>query len=523
MGKKTKNKTAMGAERELLDFSGDLWSYKGEVPDYPVQLDGYTHDIENSDGNDRNAISLGIMGMIIIVLNAKSPKIRQEDLLNPFNQVIGVRGWNILPEKEANKYAEIAIKKLTNAATSGDVFDLASYAPLEIKRPLLKKLFTISRFRMDPKFKGEAERRIVEDIVPNIFENPDYELAQLTGMIIQPEKTKAEATQSAPVFTPPVPIREEQPTVIPSYAVPPVNTETLPPFPPVSPMEPVQETPQVQVPQPQAPVAMSAFEELQMLYSRPNHYSDKEETPVQPAAVDTFAQVSQPVTVPEIPAVPAEPENKPAPSPVEVSEPVIPQPAIPVFSQQPASYDIPTPPVPSISMEPVDSKPEPVSAEVPQSVVPPFIPQPPMPNIPAQPAAPISFEVPQPPAPDLNVPQPAEPAAAPAQPQAPQSYPQQTQYGQMPQGYPQQNPYSQMVPQGQYGQMAPQGYPQQGQYGQMPQGYPQQNPYSRMAPQGQYPQMPPQGYPQQGQYGQMPQGYPQQTYPANMPNPNNGK
>ena len=183
-----KKKTQNMAMPEVVDFSNDTWSFKGEAPVYQIQSDGFTYDIPDSDGNDKNAISLGIAGMLIIVLNAKSPKIREDELLPHLGKVIKTRNWHSMSVKDANFLAQTASKKLTSSATSSDVFDLASYAPLEVKRVLLKTLFTISRTQMKPEFREEAEHRVIDDIVPAIFANPEYELALLTGLIVKPDK-----------------------------------------------------------------------------------------------------------------------------------------------------------------------------------------------------------------------------------------------------------------------------------------------------------------------------------------------
>ncbi|MHC1771774.1 MAG: hypothetical protein AB9907_08575 [Flexilinea sp.] len=192
MARKDSFKTAgsganFGIDPEALDFSNETWSWKGEIPNYPIQSDGFSYDVIDEDGNDKTALSLGILGMIIIVFNTKGPKIKEEDIQPAFKQVAATRNWHILPEKEVNFLSKTAIKKLTDTETSSDVFDLASYAPLEVKRALLKKLFVAARYRMKPEFTEEAERRIVEDIVPLIFSNPQFELAQLTGLIIKPK------------------------------------------------------------------------------------------------------------------------------------------------------------------------------------------------------------------------------------------------------------------------------------------------------------------------------------------------
>lgn len=197
-----------GVDPEALDFSQDTWSWKGDIPNHPIQSDGFSYDIVDENEIDRNAISLGIIGMIIIVYNAKSAKIKEEDVLPVFREVIGTRNWNTISEKEANQMAKTAISKLVDEETSGDVFDLASYAPLEIKRVLLRKLFVIARYRLDPEYRTEAERRITEDIVPSIFADPQIELALLTGLIVKPkpkqedkytrQEEKAEESESVP-------------------------------------------------------------------------------------------------------------------------------------------------------------------------------------------------------------------------------------------------------------------------------------------------------------------------------------
>ena len=176
-----------GIDPEALDFSNETWSWKGDVPNYPIQSDGFSYDVIDKDGNDKTALSLGILGMIIIIFNVKSPKIKEEDIQPIFNQVAGTRNWHSLTNKEINFLCKTAISKLVDTETSSDVFDLASYAPLEVKRALLKKLFVAARFRLKPEYREEAERRIVEDIVPLIFSKPEYELASLTGLIIKPK------------------------------------------------------------------------------------------------------------------------------------------------------------------------------------------------------------------------------------------------------------------------------------------------------------------------------------------------
>lgn len=219
MGRKDSFKAAgsganFGIDPEALDFSNETWSWKGEIPNYPIQSDGFSYDMIDEDGNDKTALSLGILGMIIIVFNSKSPKIKEEDIQPIFKQVAATRNWHTLPEKEVNFLSKTAIKKLTDPETSSDVFDLASYAPLEVKRTLLKKLFVAARYRIKPEFTEEAERRIIEDIVPLIFSNPQFELAQLTGLIIKPKAEEVQiAAEKAPVLNVQEEILTEEPDV----------------------------------------------------------------------------------------------------------------------------------------------------------------------------------------------------------------------------------------------------------------------------------------------------------------------
>ncbi len=192
-----------GIDPEALDFSQDTWAWKGDAPSYPIQSDGFSYDLIDENEIERNAISLGILGMIIIVFNAKSAKIKEEDVQPVFKEVIGTRNWNTIPLKDANKMAKTVVGKLVDESTSDDVFDLASFAPLEIKRALLRKLFGVARKRLAPEYRAEAERRILEDIVPSIFADPEFELALLTGLIMkpkteEPEKTAAAASEPVP-------------------------------------------------------------------------------------------------------------------------------------------------------------------------------------------------------------------------------------------------------------------------------------------------------------------------------------
>jgi hypothetical protein len=116
--------------------------------------------------------------------------------------------------------------KLASAETSSDVFELASYAPLEIKRALLRKLFVIARHRLKPEYREEAERRITEDIVPMIFASPELELALLTGLIVKPKASEAAATvveSPKPVVEPL--LKEEETSIASDYEEAPVIPE----------------------------------------------------------------------------------------------------------------------------------------------------------------------------------------------------------------------------------------------------------------------------------------------------------
>lgn len=206
---------------ELVDFSADAWSWKGKAPIYPISPEGFSFDIENENGLDRKAISLGIIGMIIIVYNAKSATIREEEILPVFFEVIATRSWLTMTKKEAGALAKSVILKLTDPEASGDVFDLCSYAPLEVKRSLLRALFAVARIRLKENFRAEAETRILEDIVPSIFENPEFELANLTGNIIR-EKVENASDEAlaerertaAPIEVAPEPVSEPEADIV---------------------------------------------------------------------------------------------------------------------------------------------------------------------------------------------------------------------------------------------------------------------------------------------------------------------
>ena len=464
---------------EVVDFSNDTWSYKGEPPSYQIQSDGFSYDVVDADGNDKNAISLGISGMLVIVLNAKSPKIREDEILPPFGKIIKTRNWHSMTVKEANFLVQTAIKKLSSSAMSGDVFDLASYAPLEIKRVLLKTLFTIARMQMKPEFREEAEHRIIDDIVPEIFAHPDYELAQLTGLIVKPDPAESEPV-SKKIETSPVLDRWER------YSG---TAETTSP---VAASEPEPD---------------SAFAELQKIYGRKS-----DSAPVREAVREAAAKVQAPAepvsSKAEVPSVPSSSDvSAPGPkNPFAQAEPKsmpqgnaagfsAPQPANPFAQAEPKS--MPQGNVPGFSVPQPNN---PFSQTEPRS-----IPQPAMPNFGMQqPNNPFAQ------ADTRNIPQPPAPNIAAQQPNAGIPQPPMPNFGMQP------NPYGGMNPQGNV-PMQNQGFPQQGgPYGGNVPPYPgqmwQQNP--QMMQNMPNPNMPP--YP--GQMRQMPPqnqqnmgGYPQNS------------
>ena len=437
--KKTQNMSML----EVVDFSNDTWSFKGEAPVYQIQSDGFSYDVVDSDGNDKNAISLGIAGMLIIVLNAKSPKIKEEELLPHFGKVIKTRNWHSMTVKEANFLVQTAIKKLTASATSGDVFDLASYAPLEIKRVLLKTLFTLSRTQMKPEFREEAEHRIIDEIVPDIFANPEYELALLTGLIVKPDKPAEPVSsrlQTSAVLDPEIRYSSQ-------YSSTPVSSAS----------EPISAEPD------------SAFAELQKIYGRKADaiktaaaVSKASESVSMSGAQASAAVLNGNVSAPE-------PKSTPEPSASAFSTP---QPGNPFAQAEPKSI-----PQPAASAFSTPQPNNPFAQAEPKN-----IPQPAAPNFGAQqPNMPYHFQqnmpVPQPPSPNFG-PVPNNPYANMNQQGNPQM--QNPGYGQI-------NPYPGNIPP--YpGQMRPQN----------PQGM--QNPQNPNAPQQPYPgQVPPQnmgGYPQ---------------------------
>ena len=479
-GKKKETKSALP---EALDFSNDTWSYKGEPPEYKLQADGFSYDVIDADGNDRNAISLGIAGMVIIVLNAKSPKIREDELLPRFGDVIKTRGWHSMTVKEANFLCETAIKKLSSP-NSGDVFDLASYAPVEVKRTLLKTLFKLSRIELKQEFREEAEHRILDDIVPEIFAHPDYELALLTGLVIKPEKVKKED---------PKPLLE----TVQSAAADPVDDAVLPEAAPEFKTTTTVEMPEFAPASAEAASKeepSSAFDELRKIYgSHPDTVVEANiivEKRKLEQAQQQAAAAQAVIPQESVSAAPSAPLEEPASvAPAAVSQAPLAEPAAPTFAareaesfsqpqQQFVSAQTGNPfraPAPNAyygsqqGMNPVGGY-EPANTA---SQIPP-IPQPPAPNFGRMPM------------PGYGTPPYAQ--------QPNQGYPQQGMYQQPNRGYPQQG----MV------QQPPQGYPQPGMYQQPPQGYPQPGMYRQ----------PMQGYPQPGMVQQPPQGYPQQP---NMP------
>ena len=363
---------------EVVDFSNDTWSYKGNPPDYQIQSDGFSYDIQDADGNDKNAISLGLSGMLVIVLNAKSPKIKEDEILPQFGKVIKTRNWHSMTVKEANFLVQTAIKKLTNSATSGDVFDLASYAPLEVKRVLLKTLFTISRMQLPPEFREEAEHRIIDDIVPDIFSHPDYELALLTGLIVKPDEKAPEPTSSK-IETNPVLEPDSLPYSSPVVENSPIeNTETS-----VSAGGSEQD---------------SAFAELQKIYGRKIDTMPRR-TPAYAGAQNTAAPQSMESS--DLQPVNNQLQNNP-----QTEKPVfnVPQPNNPFNAQEPQSipqaaasnFSVPQPNNPFAAQE---------SQSIPQKAVPNFsVPQPNNPFAGREPQY-----IPQPPAANFSVPQPNNP------------------------------------------------------------------------------------------------------------------
>lgn len=488
-GKKKDNKLSMP---EVLDFSNDTWSYKGDAPVYQIQSDGFSYDVVDADGNDKNAISLGLAGMIIIVLNAKNPKIKEQELLPHFGNVIKTRNWHIMTVKEANFLVQTAIKKLTSSATSGDVFDLASYAPLEVKRALLKTLFTISRFELPSEFREEAEHRIIDDIVPGIFENPDYELASLTGLIVKGE-----------------PKPDETPSL--SEATETVTPADISPIMPVSgsgPEEVVSENED------------SAFAELQKIYGRKTTPAPRSEQviPVQPAEAPAEPKSQSPA--PQAPV--SEPRQQPpafsAPTP---NDPFSGQ-NIPAYQRPAQAFSTPQPNDPFTGQNNMQQRGMPAFGG-------------PQPNDPfsqggfRQPAMPYNY-VPQPANPFAG----AEPVSIPQPPAGNFGMAPGMPYGQMNpmqggQGMPNMPmPNQGFVPGGNYPQNM-QGFPPQQMQGQMPQQMPGGMPNPNMPMPGQvrppYPQQPqnPGMYPQNPMQGQNPQQYYGQPNQGqnNPPYPNN--
>ncbi len=462
---------------EVVDFSNDTWSYKGNPPEYQIQSDGFTYDVVDADGNDKNAITLGLSGMLVIVLNAKGPKIKEDELLPYLSKVIKTRNWHSMTVKDANFLVQTAIKKLTNSSTSGDVFDLASYAPLEVKRVLLKILFTLSRIQLPPEFREEAEHRVIDDIVPDIFANPDYELALLTGLIVKPDDKPAEPVYKKIETTPVIESNLDFNNFVSAGNV------NVPPAP--------------SVPEPEPD---SAFAELQKIYGRRVDTQEVQAASTQSRAPQETVN-SEKESAQESAQSESVSKNSQTVNPFTVGEPTsgmngninIPQPGNPFSAAEPKS--IPQPAAPNFFGAPQPNNP---------------FPQMPYPN--------AQQRIPQPPVPGYGGPQPNYPYNN-AQMNPQMQYP----------GYPQQpvNPYmqnQQMYPPQMYqqGQMPLQGTPggvnnmQPGQNQFPPQGYPQN-------PQG-YPQNPnmsgagSQPYPNWPNAGQ---NYPQQPNQNQNQNPNN--
>ncbi len=427
---------------EVVDFSNDTWSYKGDVPVYQIQSDGFSYDIVDTDGNDKNAISLGIAGMLVIVLNAKSPKIREDELLPHLGKVIKTRNWHSMTVKEANFLVQTAIKKLTSSSTSGDVFDLASYAPLEVKRSLLKTLFTVSRMQMPPQYREEAEHRIIDDIVPEIFANSEYELASLTGLIAKPDPKSSE------------PVSKK---IVTSAVLDPEVS-----------FEGTEEENAGSAPETAAPD--SAFAELQKIYGRKadavnvknadkiNEKSVLQNDQVQAAKLENNASANEPskVTPVPVPAFRGSQPNNPFTAGVSASG----------YETGMPSFSAPQPNNP-FSQSGTGNNPQPGTPNF-------NIPQPNMPSFNSQQNA----AIPQPPAPGFG-PQPNHPYSAPNQPIANMTMPNA--------GYPQ---GSNMTPYG--GQSYQQNIPHMN-YQQMPYPGQMQNPQFQQG----MGQMPPNFAPQQ--------------------------
>lgn len=553
MAKGNPNKNRGGkpaVENELLDFSNDPWSWKGKAPSYPITPDGLTFDIDNENGLDRKAVSLGILGMVIIVFNAKSATIREEEVLPVFFEVIGTRNWLTLTKKEAGISAKTVIGKLTDAELSGDVFDLCSFAPLEIKRALIRMLFKVARLRFKPEFREEAETRIVEDIVPSIFADPAYELALLTGNIIR-EDSSSESELPSQSVAATEPFNSYESPAVPEAApevaaVIPENTESK---------EATPEPQQAVVPDRDAEEALRERME-QLTKAVPNlpprpvekheddyvPFSDMENdlefksakapAPVQPSHGEAPVQHAAPAPVEPVSArTEAKPERRSGYPEHDI--------AAELYSQSSYSAGINAPAPSATGMMEAGSEYG-------------FVPTPPA----------FNYETGEIPRPSLVQPnQPNTSSQYPqSQPQAagrtvsgyPQNYPQS-----YPQGYPQQGGANfanvpNFGPAPTFAQPSapqyPAGYPQPAQmpsfantpnFGQPPafaqvppvqhanptqSGYPQPYPptYPQGYPQPPYPQAP--NYPQGWQQGQPPMGYPQAPYPGVVPpaaaNPN---
>lgn len=534
-------------ESELLDFSNDPWSWKGKAPSYPITPDGFTFDIDNENGLDRKAISLGILGMVIIVFNAKSATIREEEVLPVFFEVIGTRSWLTLTRKEAGISAKTVISKLTDAESSGDVFDLCSFAPLEIKRALIRMLFKVARLRFKPEFKEEAETRIIEDIVPSIFEDPAYELALLTGNIIREESS------SEPELPPQ--------TVAPTDSFNPYDAPTIPEIAAAA-VPAAQEQEESTQAEPQTVSDRDAEEALrermeQLTKAVPN-------LPPRPVETheDDYVPFSDMENDPEFHAAKAAAPVQPSPQHAEAPVPAPAQPAAPVSAPKPARRS--RYPEQDIAAELYAQSSYSSGINAPTTPAPGmmeaggeygFVPTPPAFNY-------ETGELPQASAQSQAVPpqvSPQQPQPLPpqSQPQAgggpvsgyPQSYPQPYPQG-YPQGYPPQGganfanvpnfgpapTFAQPT-----GSQYPAGYPQPAQmpnfsnvpnFGQPPafaqtppvqnmnpqqSSYPQPYPpsYPQGYPQPPYPQTP--NYPQGWQQGQPHPGYPQASYPGAVP------
>ena len=342
---------------------------------------------------------------------------------------------------------------------------------------MLKVLRTPSRMQLPPEYREEAEHRIIDDIVPDIFANADYELALLTGLIVKPDE-KVQKPASNRIETSPVLDQTPMPAA------------------------PVPETPaDIQVPSfITTPEPDSAFAELQKIYGRSVDSPAIREAAAARAADQQISAAPASAAASVRPVSPADPAAEPsvkAPSFGNV------QPQNPFQTDELIGGNV----QPNANIQgamlrnPFENK-EPVS--IPQPAAPDF--SGPKPNNPfANPSGTVPYQpmqnIPQPPAPNYGG---QQAAGFPYGSYAGQANPQAQN-----QGYPQNNPYMGGCPY----------YPQQN-----PQQMWQQNMPMRQAAgnsQNSQQQFPPQSwYFNNMQWGQNMNGYPQNP---NMPQyPENG-